>query len=176
MLVAFVGIYIVLGEPRMEGKLVGVGLVLGGAFMWALGQVMLRRLGEIGGFTVIAWISVFAAPQLLLASLLLEGDAVAHVARAGAPVWISVAYLGVVMTAVGYACWYHVLGRYPVYRVAPYLLLIPVSSVLGGALMLGEPLTLHLLAGGAVVVLGVAMIVVERRRAPVREVAPESEL
>ena len=165
MLVAFLGIYIVLGEPRIEGKLWGVALVLAGAFMWAVGQVMLRRLGEIGGITAVAWVSALAAPQLYIASLTLERDHLFHLTHAAPVVWISVVYLGVVMTALGYGCWFHVLGRYPVSRVAPYLLLVPVASVLGGALLLGEPLTPHVLLGGAVVILGVATIVVERRRA-----------
>jgi O-acetylserine/cysteine efflux transporter len=71
--------------------------------------------------------------------------------------------MGVVMTAIGYGCWYHVLGRYPVNQVAAYLLLVPVASVLGGWLFLGEALTWHVVVGGGVVVLGVGMIVVETR-------------
>jgi len=163
MLVAFAGIYVVLGEPRIQGQWLGIGLVLGGAFMWALGQAMLRRLGAIGGLTAIAWVSVFAAPQLFVASLVLEGSTVSHLVEAGSQVWLAVAYMGVVMTAIGYGCWYHVLGRYPVNQVAAYLLLVPVASVLGGWLFLGEALTWHVVVGGGIVVLGVGMIVVERK-------------
>ena len=54
MLIAFAGIYLIIGEPRIQGQLIGVALVLGGSFMWAIGQVMMRRLGELGGFTAIA--------------------------------------------------------------------------------------------------------------------------
>jgi len=101
MLVAFAGIYVVLGEPRIQGQWLGIGLVLGGAFMWALGQVMLRLLRVIGGLSAIAWVSVFAAPQLLVASLLLEGNAASHLVDAGSQVCRAVAYMGAVMTAVG---------------------------------------------------------------------------
>jgi drug/metabolite transporter (DMT)-like permease len=47
--------------------------------------------------------------------------------------------------------------------VAPFLLLTPVTSVLGGAALLGEALTPTILAGGAVVIAGVALLVIERR-------------
>lgn len=165
MAVAFLGIYLIAGEPRLEGQLVGVGLVLAGAFMWAIGQVMMRRLGEIGGVTAIAWVSVMAAPQLLTASLLIEEGHWAHVRAAGFQVWGAVIYLGLIMTAVGYACWYHILGRYEVNKAGPFILLTPVTSVIGGALFLGEEITVYILAGGALIMLGVAAIVLDRRRA-----------
>ncbi len=163
MIVAFSGIYLIAGEPRIEGKFVGIALVLAGGFMWAVGQVMMRRLGELGGITAIAWIAALAAPQLLAASLILETDHLAYVQGADWKVWATVAYLGIVMTAIGYGCWYHVLGRYEVNKVAPFILLTPVTSVLGGALFLGEGITLYILAGGALVIGGVGIIVIERR-------------
>jgi O-acetylserine/cysteine efflux transporter len=163
MIVAFAGIYLIAGELRIEGQIVGIALVLAGAFMWALGQAMMRRLGELGGITAIAWIAVMAAPQLLVASLALETDHWHHIRTAGWQVWLTVAYLGVVMTAIGYGCWYHVLGRYEANKVAPFILLTPVTSVLGGWLLLGEGITPHIVAGGALVVIGVGVILVERR-------------
>jgi O-acetylserine/cysteine efflux transporter len=144
MVVAFAGIYLIAGEPRIHGQVVGIALVLAGAFMWAVGQVMMRRLGELGGITAIAWVAVMAAPQLTFASLVLESDHLEHIRAAGWQVWAAVVYLGVVMTAIGYGCWY-------------------VTSVLGGWLMLGEGITLHILAGGVLVVTGVGIIVMERR-------------
>ena len=163
MAIAFAGIYLISGEPRIHGQELGVALVLGGALTWAVGQTLIRTLGEIGGMTAIAWVSMLAAPQLLVASLIVEDDQIAALAGAGWPIWGTVLYLGLVMTALGYSCWYHVLGRYEVNMVAPFLLLTPVTSVLGGALFLGEPLTGTILAGGAIVIGGVALLVVERR-------------
>ena len=165
MAIAFAGIWLITGDPRIRGQELGVALVLGGAFMWACGQIMIRKLGEIGGLATIAWISVFAAPQLFIASALVERGQFAALAEAPLSVWATVLYLGLVMTALGYTCWYHVLGRYEVNRVAPFLLLLPVSSVLGGWLLLGEALTPTILTGGAIVISGVALLVIERRPA-----------
>jgi len=167
MLVAFAGIYLITGEPRIRGHELGVALVLGGAFFWACGQMIVRKLGPIGGMTAIAWISIFAAPQLFAASALVEQGQLAALAGAPPSVWATVVYLGLVMTAVGYTCWYHVLGRYEVNQVAPFLLLIPVTSVAGGALLLDEPLTPTILMGGSVVLAGVALLLIEPRRAAV---------
>lgn len=81
-------------------------------------------------------------------------------------VWAVVVYLGVIMTAVGYAMWYHLLGQYPVYQVAPFLLLLPVTTVLGGVLLLDEALTARLLIGGGLAIGGVAVINLLHRKPP----------
>jgi len=170
LIVAFVGIYILTGAPNLVGKWVGIGLTISGAFMWALGQALMRRLTQsqpnrLSGMGTIAWVSVFAAPQLFVASLLIEDQHWYHISHAGVAVWGAVAYLGIVMTALGYTCWYHVLGRYPASQAGPYLLLLPVFSIFGGWLFLGEPINQTMLLGGAVIVFGVALLTLKRSSA-----------
>lgn len=167
MTLAFVGVIVIAGEPHLQGDLFWVLMVAAGAFTWAVGQVMIKSLGPVGGFTLIAWIAVFAAPQLYVASWLVEDRQLEAVRTATWVVWAVVAYLGVVMTAVGYAMWYHLLGKYPVYQVAPFLLLLPVTTVLGGVLLLDEALTIRLITGGLLAIGGVAVInLIHRKAAP----------
>ena len=77
-------------------------------------------------------------------------------------------YLGLIMTALAYAIWYRLLGRYNVNQVMPFLLLLPVTSVFGGIFLLGESLTLKIALGGCLAILGVAMITIQRFRLPAR--------
>jgi len=164
MALAFIGVVIIAGEPHLQGDLFWVLMVAAGAFTWAVGQVMIKSLGPVGGFTLIAWVAVFAAPQLYVASWLVEGQQLEAIRTATWVVWATVAYLGLIMTAVGYGIWYHLLGKHPVYQVAPFLLLLPVTTVLGGVLLLGEELTPRLMMGGALAIGGVAVINLIRRK------------
>ena len=154
----FVGTMFIVGEPSLSSSLLHVFLVIGGAFTWAVGQVMLKRLGDVGGFVLITWVAVMATPQLFIASMLLESDQFTIIQTASLEAWAAVIYLGVVMTAIGYAMWYHLLGKYPVSRVMPFLLLLPVVAVAGGVGFLGESLTLKIAVGGALSLTGVAII------------------
>ncbi len=106
------------------------------------------------GFTF-AWIAVFAGPQMLVASLLIENGHLEAVKNATFVGWGTVIYLGVVMTALGYGIWYHVLKKYDVNLVMPFLLLLPVSSVIGAVAFLGERPDLGTISGGMIIVLGV---------------------
>ncbi|MEE1557175.1 MAG: DMT family transporter, partial [Alphaproteobacteria bacterium] len=63
MLVAFVGIGLIAGQPELRGQLFAVLLTASGALTWAVGQIMFKKIsGRISGLTAVAWIGVFAAP------------------------------------------------------------------------------------------------------------------
>jgi len=162
MAVSIGGIATIVGAPSLQGQTVGVCLVLSGCLFWAFGQVLVRRLGDaLNGFQLTAWIGMIAAPQMLLASVLIEGNPLPVLASAAVADWVAVAYLGVVMTVVGYSAWYFILARYPVPMAMPVLLLLPVSTILGAITFLGERPGMHVMFGGLIVIGGVAAVIVE---------------
>ncbi|MHB1219485.1 MAG: DMT family transporter [Alphaproteobacteria bacterium] len=164
MAMAFGGVAIMCGEPTVQENMLPVFLVMGGALTWAIGQVMVRALGQVGGFTLIAWVAALAAPQLFLSSAAFERGQWEALRDATWVTWAAILYLGLIMNGVGYAMWYHLLGRYPVNQVMPYLLLVPVTTVATGVLLLGEELTWIVAAGGLVVIAGIAFITIDLER------------
>ncbi len=173
IIVAFAGAVLIVGEPKLAGDLIYAFMVIGGAFTWAVGQILIKRLGDLGGFRLISGVALWATPQLFVASWLLEADQWRQIETASLPAWGAVLYLGLVMTALAYALWYRLLGRYSVNQVMPFLLLLPVTSVTGGILFLGESLTAKIALGGALAIGGVALITIRRRTpAPIRPDIP----
>jgi O-acetylserine/cysteine efflux transporter len=162
MLIAFAGAILIIGEPRLEGDLIYALLVIGGAFTWAVGQIMIKKLGNIGGFRLLSGVALCAAPQLFVASWLFEQDQLEQLRTASTAAWGAVIYLGLVMTALGYGLWYRLLGHYSVNQVMPFLLLLPVTSVCGGIFFLGESLTAMIALGGGLAITGVALITLQR--------------
>ncbi|MGB0845047.1 MAG: DMT family transporter [Alphaproteobacteria bacterium] len=160
--IAFIGVGLIAERVNAPGSWSSILLVIGGAFAWALGQVFIRKLKDINGVTVTAWIAVFAAPQLLLMSFLFEDNQIVAIQNAEPIVWAAVVYLGLIMTALGYYFWNTLIRAHDVGRVAPFLLLLPVFAVIGGTLFLGEELSISKIFGGGVVILGVALITFER--------------
>ena len=53
------------------------------------------------GVQLTAWIGVMAGPQMLLASCLIDGNPLPAIQAAPIEAWLTVIYLGVVMTAIG---------------------------------------------------------------------------
>ena len=157
--ISFVGVAIMSQQDELSGSFISIALVLSGCFAWALGQVMIRKLKDVSGMQVTAWIAVFAAPQLFFMSAIFEDGQVEAIKTANPLVWWTVLYLGLIMTCLGYYFWNTLIRHHDVSKVAPFLLLLPVFSVLGGNVFLGEAITLEKFYGGATILLGIGVIV-----------------
>lgn len=161
MALAFTGVLILAGEPTIRGAYVSAAMVALGSALFAMGQIMTKALkGAVGGFQLTAWIAVFAVPQLFLGTALFEDNHWSHVRDAGLVVWIAVLYLGLIMTALGYGLWYRLINTYSINLVMPFILLLPFATVLSAIVLLGERPGSFVLLGGAVTILGVAVIII----------------
>jgi drug/metabolite transporter (DMT)-like permease len=67
------------------------------------------------------------------------------------------AFLVIPATAVNFVAWFGLLERYSATAMTSWLFLIPVFGVLAGAVILHEPLTGRVAAGGLLVVAGVLL-------------------
>ncbi len=159
MALAFFGVGLIAGAPSLRNQLFSAFLVMSGAITWTLGQVMIKKMVTVTGFQLITWVAVFAGPQMFISSLIVENGHFSSLKNATIIGWGSVIYMGIVMTALGYATWYHLLKKYDVNQVMPFLLLLPVTSILGAVLFLGERPSIRTLSGGVFVIIGVAAIV-----------------
>lgn len=72
--------------------------------------------------------------------------------------WISVLYLSVLSTVLGYLIYYTLVSRGAVSRLSVQLYLAPIVSVAGGVLLLNEGVTIFTVAGGALLLLAVALV------------------
>jgi O-acetylserine/cysteine efflux transporter len=161
---AFAGVAIVAGAPRAAASWIPVLFVGGGTAVWALGQAAARRLSRDHGAVFLAGISVAAVPQALAASALLESGQWTAIRTATPIDWAGLATVILAAYLAAYTIWYGLLRRYRVDQVTPFAFLMPLFGVLASALLLGETMSLGELAGGAVVMAGLAVVVLARQR------------
>ena len=108
-----------------------------------------------------------------LAALPLGVGGLAHaVARAPLAHTMSLVYLGVAPTFIGYMAWNIALKRAPASQVSSFIYLSPPLAVLIGWLWLGEQLTWLTLAGGLLTIVGVLLINTRKRTATVTAKVP----
>lgn len=139
MLISFAGIFLIAGQPSLRGQMLAILLTTSGAFMWSLGQVMVKRLeNPPSGFALTAWIGIFSGPQMILGSFFIEESQLLSLERASWIGWGVLIYLALIMTALGYGIWYRVLSRNPVSKIMPVMLFLPVFTIISSMLLLGE--------------------------------------
>jgi O-acetylserine/cysteine efflux transporter len=162
-IVATLGVVLVIGLPEEKPPLVPVLLMVAGAFFWAVGQVLARKLGRDEGIVQLKGLAFAGLPQLLVATLLLESGQWQAVATATAMDWLALAFVAGVGFYLAYASWYSLLRRHSVDTIAPFVLLMPVVGIFTAALLLGEQVTTAHLIGGAVIIIGLVIVTVSPR-------------
>nr|WP_286086855.1 EamA family transporter [Halomonas sp. S3-1-1] len=168
LLLSFAGVVVLAGGPTLPAPL-PLGILLLSALGWAVSQLLIKRGPNIAPLALAGWIALFAVPQVALGSWLFESGQWQAIRAAGLAGWGAVFYTAVMSSILAYGIWYALLRRHPVNKVVPMTLLVPVLAVGLGALLMGDPLGVHKLAGGGLVVAGVGLILLrfqKRRPAP----------
>lgn len=165
MAIAFAGLVSIGLTVGGDLKPLALGLALAGAFSWAVGNVLVKREPGVPIFSLIVWASLVPPlPALVISALqghtpsLMTALSGASVAGLGGAI-----YLGAAAT-MAYAIWGDLLQRYPAGAIAPFALLSPCTGVLASALVFGEVFSPVRYAGMALILLGLAIIVLPARR------------
>ena len=159
--IAFLGVYILTGSPNLDGKFFGIALTILGSAIWALGQVMVKPLSKkINPLALVAWLAFFSGPILIFSSAVIDGKTINYLVEASFDHWIIAIYIGFIMQPITYGCFYYVLKNNPLYKVLPIVTMgIPPTGLLAAVFLLGEKPTSELFIGGAIIIIGVIMIV-----------------
>jgi len=159
LMISFIGVIILTGAPNLEGQYLGIFLTVSGAFTWSLGAVMAKTLSKkIGAFALMTWLSVFSGPMLIIISIVFDGNPINYILSANLNSWLTLAFLGLIMQPIAYGAWYFVLSKYPVNKVMPIMLLLPITGLITAIILLDEEPSKQVFLGGAVIIFGVCLI------------------
>lgn len=166
--VAFGGLVLVAAGRAESVPLIAVLLVVGAAASWGAGNICTRLARPPHAFALLVWASLVGPAPLAALSLAVEGpDAMTEaLASLGWPGLLSLIYIVVVATLFGWGAWAWLLARHPASSVAPFALLAPVAALISTWLARGEQPSAAELAGGVVILAGLALAIVPlpRRR------------
>jgi O-acetylserine/cysteine efflux transporter len=167
-LVAFAGLAFIAVGRAQSVPLGAVLLVVGAAASWGLSNICTRVARPTDGFAFLIWASLAGPIPLTGLSLAFEGPgSIEHAFRSvGWPALLSLLYIVVVATLFGFGAWTWLLARHTVSSVAPFSLLAPVAGLASTWVARGERPTPAELAGGIVILAGLALAVLPppRRR------------
>jgi O-acetylserine/cysteine efflux transporter len=172
--------WLILGEPLSAAKLVGlllgfsgivavslgsltgaenaistVGIIFGAgsALSWALGTVYFKKYeARISTLWAVAMTFLVGGMVLTVLGLLVERWKV--ISWSGEFV-ASLLYSGLVGISLAWVIWFALVRAGEASRVAAYVFAVPLSAVLIGVVILGEPLGYTLLIGAALVLSGI---------------------
>jgi O-acetylserine/cysteine efflux transporter len=169
MAVAFGGLALIALTVGGDLKLGALALGLAAAFSWATGNVLVKRVDRAPIFALLAWCSLVPPLPSLVLSVAFDKvpvwTALAHASWQGL---LAVVYLGAITTNFGFAAWGHLLQRYKAGTVAPFALLAPCTGILASAWLFGEVFPPVRYAGMALILAGLAVILLPGSKPPVQ--------
>ncbi|MBT2533201.1 EamA family transporter [Arthrobacter sp. ISL-48] len=155
-------------------------IVLAAALSWATGNIIVRKARAASGLGLVVWSGAVVPLPLAGLSLIIDGPAsvLGTLMDLQPATVLSALYTAVFASLVGYGIWNRLLASYPSSAVVPFTLLVPVVGMSAAWLALGEVPSPAELAGGVLLLGGVAtaVLTLAGARTQRREAAAEPGL
>jgi drug/metabolite transporter (DMT)-like permease len=166
VLVGFAGVAVLVSHGGARGHLGGALLVLVASLSWATGSYATTRLPMPANPFAGAGLEMLSGGIGMLLIGLVRGEGRGlDLAQVSGRSWLALGYLIVFGSLLAFSAYVWVLSVAPVSTVATYAYVNPAVAVFLGALVLGEPVTATVVAGGLVIVAAVAIVVTAEGRA-----------
>ena len=158
--ITFTGVVLVIlgtsatGLSLSHNDLIGSALLLLGAITSALASIYTKPLVDrLGGLAVATWSYLLTSVALTL----MAGPGLFH-ASIPLRIWPNVLYSGLLSSVAGFLVWNYALRVIGPTRATSYHNFTPIVAAVAGVVVLGEPLTVGLLLGGVLTLLGVVIV------------------
>jgi len=173
LVLGLAGLVLLVAPGGLAGRVdpLGAGVLVLGSFSWAFGSLH-ARVADLpkSGFLAAAMEMVAGGVWLLLFGLATGQGAKLTLAAFSLKSLVSLGYLIVFGSLVGFTAYIWLLGATTPARVSTYAYVNPVVAVLLGWAFAGEPMTLRTFLAASVIVGAVVLII---RYGARREAAPE---
>jgi len=148
----------ILAVGNLQGTssgLIGAGEVVISAVAYAIFAVLSKPVvKKYGALRVAIWAGLTGTAMLLpliSQSLIKQTETLSFYG------WLSVLYLALLSTVLGYSIFYTLVSRGAVSRLSIQLYLIPIVSVVGGIVLLQESVSIFMLFGGGLMLLAISL-------------------
>lgn len=139
----------------------GVALMLASAITWGIGTVVHKRVAwQLGALTLTGWMILIGS--LPITAIALAGDIWVLKPISMAAVWSTVFVL-LISTVFCWWAWFRVVTMAPVVVSTVGIMMVPVMAVIGGGLILDEPVGPRELTALGFVIVAIALVLMPQR-------------
>lgn len=165
IVLAFGGVVMLVFDPAAAHEQFGIALTAISCLIWAFCSLIQRRLIGTPVLTIYAWVGLVGSLVLFPFAFWFEPQSFAELPSLPLSTfgWILFSALG--STVIGQGAMSILLQRHPVSSVIPLTLVAPVIAVIASSFYFGTRLTAHMIIGGVIVMIGIAIVTTRTAKA-----------
>ena len=158
MILGFSGVAVLFANQGGEsgGFRSGDLIVLAATTIWSCNTIYVKRIiHDFQPFHIVLYSMLFATPIFFAGGCLWDKPMAGNVDWG---VVAAMAYQGLATASFGFVAWNTMLRRYGATSLHAFVFIMPVSGVIFGAVLLGEPVTSNLLLALVLVTMGILTV------------------
>ncbi len=158
ILMGFAGVAFVFLEKKGVTSDFNTGdmMILTAAFLWACNAVYTKRIiSAFQPFQITLFPMFLSVPLFFLEGILFDHQMIAFV---DAKIVGAMVYQSLVTASFGFVVWNSLLQKYGAVALHSFIFIMPITGVLLGGLILGEPITMNILIAMLLIVAGILII------------------
>ena len=164
IVLSFLGVVVIGFEPVGPENLLALLAATVAAAVMAVAAILMRRLVGVGVFNLQGWIALLSTSVLFLLTSAFEFHSLPALRHIPIEQYWSPVYSAIGATIIGHGSLYYLLQRYEVNHVAPFITLSSLFAVVFGITFMGDVLTMKIVIGGSLTLLGVTVIALRNAR------------
>ncbi len=135
---------------------IGDFMILAVAFLWAGNTVYIKRIiHTFEPFHMVLYPIIFSVPFFFIAGFIWDDQMVTFI---NTKILISLLYQSLITASFGFVAWNYLLQKYSAVSLHSFIFIMPISGVLLGGLILGEPITINLLLALLLIASGIVVV------------------
>jgi O-acetylserine/cysteine efflux transporter len=164
--IAAIGLLMICGTVGYDFSVWAFAVLMISPITFAVGNLLLRRAQGVPMFDLFVWLYLVAAVPLLALTAVNDGvqpawQALTHLSWAATLCMLGI---GVISTCIAYWLWGRLLRDYSAAQVVPFGLLVPFVGSAASSIVFHETFGPLRLAGMVLVIAGIAVMVLSKRR------------
>jgi drug/metabolite transporter (DMT)-like permease len=166
ILMGFAGVAFIFLEKKGVTSDLNIGdmMILTAAFLWACNAVYTKRIiSAFQPFQIALFPMFFSVPLFFLEGILWDHHMVDFI---NAKIICALVYQSLVTASFGFVVWMSLLQKYGAVALHSFIFIMPITGVLLGGLILGEPITINILISLVFIVVGI-LIIHYRQKKPI---------
>ena len=163
---AFIGVVLVVLNGRFVLHLnpLGDALAMGASLTWGFYSLFMRRImGKYSADFITRKVFFYGLMTILPYFALVHPLDITLLTSGNMTIWGNLLFLGFVASTGGYLLWNWVMRQLGAVKSTNYIYLQPLVSMMAGAMILGERITILAIAGAVILITGMILAVRKKR-------------